>query len=209
MVLSDMIDNFIAELQRIIKEIDKQKIMEVINILFDAWEKNKTVFVMGCGGSASTATHFAADLSKTILVPGAKGLKAMALVDNIPLVSAWTNDYGWSSIFKEQLEPWIQKDDVLVGFSVHGGSIGEGTNIWSQNLNQAMNLAKETGAKIIGFSGFDGGAMSQMADVNIIVPVNTEPLGTPLVESFHVVLNHLIIVSLKDKIKDYLRSYEI
>ena len=77
MVLSDMIDNFIAELQRIIKEIDKQKIMEVINILFDAWEKNKTVFVMGCGGSASTATHFAADLSKTILVPGAKGLKAM------------------------------------------------------------------------------------------------------------------------------------
>ena len=204
-----MIDKFFSELQRIIKETDSQKIQEAVNILFNAWENNRTVFVMGCGGSASTATHFAADLSKTILVPGAKGLKAMALVDNIPLVSAWVNDYGWSSIFKEQLEPWIQKDDVLVGFSVHGGSVGEGTNIWSQNLNQAMKLAKETKAKIVGFSGFDGGAMSQMADINIVVPINAEPLGTPLVESFHVVLNHLIIASLKDRIKNYLRGYEI
>lgn len=204
-----MIDDFFSELQRIIKETDRQKIQEVINILFGAWENNKAVFVMGCGGSASTATHFAADLSKTILVPGAKGLKAMALVDNIPLVSAWVNDYGWNTIFKEQLDPWIQKDDVLVGFSVHGGSTGEGANIWSQNLNQAMSLAREMKAKIVGFSGFDGGAMSKMADVNVVVPIHTEPMGTPLVESFHVVLNHLVIVSLKNKIKEYLQNYEI
>src|SRR3989338_739078 len=137
-----MIDKFFSELQRIIKETDKQKIQEVINILFNAWENNKTVFVMGCGGSASTATHFAADLSKTILVPGAKGLKAMALVDNIPLVSAWVNDFGWNTVFKEQLEPWIKNGDVLVGFSVHGGS-GEEANFWSQNLVQAMKLAKD------------------------------------------------------------------
>lgn len=204
-----MINEFFSELERIIKKIDNQKIQKVIDILFDAWENEKTVFVMGCGGSASTATHFAADLSKTILVPGAKGLKAMALVDNIPLVSAWTNDSGWNTIFKEQLEPWLKKDDILVGFSVHGGS-GEGeVNIWSQNLVQAMKLAKERKAKIVGFSGFSGGAMTQMANVNIIVPINSEPFGTPLVEAFHVVLHHLVIVSLKNKIKEYLQGYEI
>jgi D-sedoheptulose 7-phosphate isomerase len=203
-----MIDDFFSELQRVIKEIDNQKIQAATDILFDAWENDKTVFIMGCGGSASTATHFAADLSKTILVPGAKGLKAMALVDNIPLVSAWINDYGWNTIFKEQLESWLKKDDVLVGFSVHGGS-GEEANFWSQNLVQAMKLAKERGAKIIGFSGFDGGAMAKMSDASIVVPVNSEPLGTPLTESFHVVLHHLIIISLKNKIKEYLRSYEV
>lgn len=204
-----MINDFFSELERIIKETDSKKIEETIDILFDAWENEKTVFVIGCGGSASTATHFVADLSKTILVSGAKGLKAMALVDNIPLISAWTNDFGWSTIFKEQLEPWIKKDDVLVGFSVHGGSWEEEKDIWSQNLVQAMNLAKERGAKIIGFSGFSGGAMAKMADVNMLVPINSEPLGTPLVEAFHVVLNHLVVVSLKNKIKEYLRSYEI
>lgn len=203
-----MEDKFFSELQRIVQETDRNKIQEVIDILFHAWEKDKTVFVMGCGGSASTATHFAADLSKTILVPGAKGLKAMALVDNIPLVSAWINDYGWNTIFKEQLEPWIKEDDVLVGFSVHGGS-GEEANFWSQNLVQAMKLAQERGAKIVGFSGFNGGAMAKIANASIVVPVNSEPLGTPLVEGFHVVLNHLIIASLKDKIKKYTQSYEI
>lgn len=204
-----MINNFFSELERIIKETNRQKIQEAIDILFDAWESDRTVFVIGCGGSASTATHFAADLSKTILAPGAKGLKAMALVDNIPLISAWTNDFGWSTIFKEQLETWIKKDDVLVGFSVHGGLWEEEKDIWSQNLVQAMKIAKEREARIIGFSGFSGGAMAKMADVNMLVPINSEPLGTPLVEAFHVVLNHLVVVSLKNKIKEYLRNYEI
>jgi len=203
-----MIDAFFEELNRVVKATDRQKIQAATDILFNAWENDKTVFVVGCGGSASTATHFAADLSKTILVPGAKGLKAMALVDNIPLVSAWVNDYGWSTIFKEQLESWLKDGDVLVGFSVHGGS-DEESNSWSQNLTQAMILAQEKRAKIIGFSGFDGGAMAKMADVNILVPVNSEPFGTPMTEGFHSVLNHAIIICLKTRIKDYQRSYEI
>jgi len=203
-----MINDFFSELERIIREVDRQKAQEAIDLLFNAWENDKTVFVIGCGGSASTATHFAADLSKTILVPGAKGMKAMALVDNIPLVSAWVNDHGWHTIFKEQLEPWLKKDDVLVGFSVHGGSESD-SGVWSQNLVQAMKLAKDRQAKIIGFSGFDGGALAKMSDVGIVVPVDSEPLGTPLIEGFHVVLNHLIIVALKNRIKESLASYEI
>lgn len=199
--MDKVIQSYFSEAERIIKELDKEKIEEIINIIFETWKNEGTVFIIGCGGSASTATHFACDLSKSTLVPGKKGLKAIALVDNIPLVSAWTNDSGWGSVFKGQLENWLKKGDVLIGFSVHGGS-GEGNaGPWSQNLVQAMKFAKEKGARVIGLSGFDGGAMKNMADKCLTVPINAEPLGTPLVESFHVVLHHLICLGLKKKIE--------
>lgn len=158
---------------------------------------------MGCGGSASTATHFAADLAKTTMVDDEPGFKAISLVDNIPLVSAWANDKGWGSIFAGQLEPWLTKNDVLVGFSVHGGSNqGDEAGPWSQNLISAMKLAKQRQAKVIGFSGFNGGAMKKMADVSIVIPINSEPYGTPAVETMHVVLHHSIIFDLKSRIKN-------
>jgi D-sedoheptulose 7-phosphate isomerase len=183
--------------------IDSPKYQKVVEILFECYKRRGTVFTMGCGGSASTATHFAADLAKTTMVDGKPGFKAISLVDNIPLVSAWTNDKGWGFIFAGQLEQWITKDDVLVGFSVHGGSKqGDEAGPWSQNLVAAMKLAKERRAKIIGFSGFDGGAMAAMADVSIVIPVNSEPYGTPVIEAMHVALHHPIIFDLKERIKN-------
>src|SRR3990167_5259259 len=163
---------------------------KVMDILIECYKKKGVVYTMGCGGSASTATHFAADLAKTV-----GGFKAISLVDNIPLVSAYTNDIGWESVFRGQLESWIGKGDVLVGFSVHGGR-----KDWSQNLVSAMKLAKERGAKIIGFSGFDGGAMKEMADACLVVPIKDEPYGTPIVEAMHVVLHHSIIGDLKERL---------
>ena len=168
------------------KELDK-----AIDILFETWKNSGTIFVMGCGGSASTATHFASDLAKTTIIPHKKRFKAMSLVDNIPLVSAWTNDSGWG------------KNDVLVGFSVHGGSGMGDAGPWSQNMVAAMKLAKSRGAKILGFSGFDGGAMKQMANVCLVVPVINEVYGTPAIEAFHVVLTHGIIFTLRQMIKDF------
>jgi len=180
-----------------------EELKKAINLLFETWEKSGTVFTMGCGGSASTATHFAADLAKTVMVDDKKGLKTISLVDNIPLVSAWTNDKGWGNVFSGQLDQWITANDVLVGFSVHGGS-GEGeAGTWSENLVRAMKLARERKAKIIGFAGFDGGAMKKMADVCLIVPINSEFYGTPVVEAFHVVLHHGIIFGLKNMIKNH------
>jgi len=173
-----------------------KELIRVVDILYKTWQKHGTVFVMGCGGSASTATHFSADLSKTTMVKGKDMFKSMALVDNIPLVSAWTNDYGWDKVFSGQLVPWLTKNDVLVGFSVHGGSLDG----WSQNLVSAMKLAKDRKAKIIGFSGFDGGAMKKMADACLTVPISDEVYGTPVIEGFHSVLTHGIIFALKNKI---------
>src|SRR3990167_383544 len=93
---------------------DPQYYLEALDILINCYKNKGTVFTMGCGGSASTATHFAADLAKT--VSAGKGFKTISLVDNIPLVSAWTNDYGWESVFEGQLKPWLTDKDVLVGF---------------------------------------------------------------------------------------------
>ena len=126
----------------------------------------------------------------------------MALGDNVPLVSAWTNDNGFGSIFAEQLEPWLQAGDVVIGISVHGGSgMGE-AGAWSQNLPRAVALAKQRGAKVIGLSGFGGGALGEMADVCMVVPLDSEPFGTPLIESYHLTLHHLICLALKQKIAD-------
>lgn len=176
---------------------------KVLDILIDCYKRKGTVFTMGCGGSASTATHFAADLAKTTMVDGKPGFRSIALVDNIPLVSAWTNDKGWGAIFEGQLRAWLTKDDVLVGFSVHGGSKrGHEAGPWSQNLVAAMKLAKERKAKIIGFSGFDGGALKEMSDACFVIPSQSDIFGTPLVEAMHVVINHGLIFELKERIKD-------
>ncbi len=187
-----MINKYFLKLKKIVEETNKEEINKIVDTLFDAWKEKKVVFVMGCGGSASTATHFVSDISKSA------GIKAISIVDNIPLNSAWTNDESWENVFEKQLETWIEKGDVLVGFSVHGGR-----KDWSNNLTKAMELAKEREAKIIGFSGFDGGMMKKVADICLVVPIDSEPLGTPLIESFHVVLHHLICLMLTKKIEQF------
>jgi phosphoheptose isomerase len=129
-------------------------------------------------------------------------LRATALVDNVPLVSAWTNDSGFGSIFAQQLDPWLREGDVVIELSVHGGSGDGDAGPWSQNLVQAACLAKERGARVVGFSGFDGGALKDMADICLVVPVDEEPLGTPLVESYHVALHHLVCIALRLRITE-------
>ncbi len=195
------IDRYFAELERIIREIPREDIDQAIESLFEAWKDGGTVYTMGNGGSASTATHFACDLAKVTIVPGKRRFKVISLVDNVSLNSAWTNDSGFGSVFAEQLEPWLREGDVLIGLSVHGGSGAGEAGLWSQNLVRAIALAKERKARIVGFSGFGGGAMKEMADVCVVVPINVEPLGTPLVEAFHVVLHHLVCIALRRKIE--------
>lgn len=198
----EYIDEYFSKTSSLIGKISRDKIEKVVETLYHAWEKDAQVFIMGNGGSASTASHFVCDLAKGTIVKDKKRFKVASLVDNVPLVSSWTNDSGFGSIFAEQLRPWLKEGDVLIGVSVHGGSGKGESGPWSQNLVKAMNLAKERKAKIIAFSGFDGGAMKEMADICITIPINSEPLGTPLVESFHVLIHHLVGSALKQKIAD-------
>ena len=165
-----------------------------VNELFAAWKGGKKVFVIGNGGSASTATHLACDLAKNV---GHPSLRALSLNDNIPLVSALTNDDGFDNVFSEQLRVWLQKDDLLIAISVHGGSGRDKAGAWSQNLIKALTLAKSLGAKTIGITGFDGGLMKDLVDVSINVPAN----DTFQVEALHVVVHHALCGSLKERIE--------
>ena len=194
---STYIDNYFEEMEDVIRRISRQDIDRMIQVLFGAWQRGKTVFTMGNGGSASTATHLACDLSKVTAIDGKKRFRVICLNDNIPLMSAWINDNGFESLYSEQLHNLMSEGDVLIGISVHGGSGQDKGGPWSQNLLRAMATAKEEfQATTIGLSGFDGGAMREIADVCVVVPVNS----TPQVESFHVVLHHLVAFGIREKI---------
>jgi len=192
---------FLVQFQHTISRLDQRALVGMIECLMDVWRRHRTVYVMGNGGSASTASHFAADLAKYTIVDGKPRFKVLGLTDNAPLVSSWTNDGGFNSIFAEQMAAWLEPGDALVGFSVHGGSGSGDAGPWSQNLVRAMQAAKDAGASVIAFSGFDGGAMAQMADHCLTVPVLIDELGTPIVESVHVLLHHLVVHSLRVQIE--------
>jgi D-sedoheptulose 7-phosphate isomerase len=191
------IDGYLGEVTEITRKIDREEIAKAIDILYDAWREGKRVYLMGCGGSASTASHFAADLSKATISPGKRRFKAISLVDSAPCISAWTNDEGWDSIFLGQLENLMEAGDVAVGISVHGGSGKGNSGKWSQNITKAMEYVRSHGGKCIGLTGFDGGAFKTLCDACIIVPKES----TPLVEGFHGDIQHLIVFRLKDMIE--------
>ena len=196
------IDTYFSQMKDVIDNIPQEDIDKTIEMLFGAWERKRQVFTCGNGGSASTATHFVCDLVKTVAPEGKRGVKAECLNDNIPLMLALINDEGFDNLYVEQLKTKFQPGDVLICISVHGGAGKDKAGLWSQNLTKAMLYVKENGGKTIGLSGFDGGPMKEIADACIVVPAHS----TPLVESFHLVLEHLIVFRLKEKIAEYVRN---
>lgn len=190
------ISKYLDGIKKISDEISRDDISKVINCFFGCWKNGNTIFLIGNGGSAGTASHFACDLNKVTAVEGKKRLKAVSLVDNAPLVTALVNDNGWEHIYTEQLKNFFSPGDVVCAFSVHGGSGSDQAGLWSQNLLAAFRYAKEHGGKTVGIAGFDGGAFKKYADYSIVVPFDT----TPHVESFHVVLHHLIAFRLLEMI---------
>jgi D-sedoheptulose 7-phosphate isomerase len=195
---SEFINNYLSEVKSVAEAIAVEDVDRVIEILFEAWKSGNRVFTCGNGGSASTATHFACDLVKTAAPEGKRGFKAECFNDNIPLMLALINDEGFDNLYVEQLRTKFQRGDVILCISVHGGAGRDKASLWSQNLLKAMTYARENGGKAIGLSGFDGGPMKEIADACIVVPAHS----TPLVESFHLVLEHLIAFRLKEMIAE-------
>ncbi len=194
----DFIKNYLSGVTKVAQAISVDDIDKAIGILFEAWTNGNQVFTCGNGGSASTATHFACDLSKTTIVDDKRRFKSICLNDNIPLMSALVNDNGFDNLFYEQLKNLFQKGDVLIPISVHGGVGSDKAGAWSQNLIKAIKFVQENGGKTIGLSGFDGGLMKEIAYACIVVPINS----TPQVESFHLALEHLICACLRQKIEE-------
>jgi len=189
-------DEYLGEVAKIADGLDRSAIDRAIGILYSAWKEDKQVFVIGNGGSASTSTHFACDLNKWVSDKADRKFRAFALVDNIPFVSALTNDNGWGDVYVEQLRNFFRKGDVLVAISVHGGSGSDKAGPWSQNLLRAVKYVKDNGGKVVGLSGFDGGVLKTAADACVVVPAES----TPHVEGMHLVLTHLMSEQLRGMI---------
>src|SRR5437868_3446621 len=122
----------------------------VLSILEEAYHNGHRIFVMGNGGSAATASHFALDLAKNTIMPGAPRLKAISLTDHVPLITAWSNDTHYEHIFAEQLANLIEPGDVVIGISASGNSL---------NVINAIRLAKQYRAYTVGLLGASGGKM--------------------------------------------------
>jgi D-sedoheptulose 7-phosphate isomerase len=192
----DFIQSYFDDLKDIINKISKQDIDKAIQILDEARERGKRIFIIGNGGSASTATHFACDLNKYTSVEGKKRFRAISLEDNVPLMTALVNDEGWDNVYSYQLENLMDDGDYLVAVSVHGGSGKDKAALWSQNLLKAVKMVQSRGGKVVGLVGFDGGALREVSDACIVVPINS----TPQVEGFHLVLTHLVCSFIRERL---------
>ena len=190
----DFIKSYLKDLSEIVNKISKTDIDKSIRILDNARKEGRKIFIIGNGGSASTATHFACDLNKYTSVEGKKRFRAISLEDNVPLLTALVNDEGWNNVYSYQLENLMDDGDCIVAISVHGGTGKDKADLWSQNLLRAIKFVQSRRGKVIGLVGFDGGAIKEIADACIVVPVDS----TPQVEGFHLVLTHLICSSIRE-----------
>ena len=186
--MDKIINLFLEEHNLCISKIqDDTKILDkIIKILINARDKKKKIYVMGNGGSGSTASHIVSDLLKTAITRGDKRFSAISLVDNMPVILAWANDSNFNNIFSEQIKNHISKGDVLIGFSGSGKS---------QNILNAFNIGKKSGSICIGITGMGGGKFPKICDVCFTVPSN----DMLMIESIHLTLCHCIVSSIRQK----------
>jgi D-sedoheptulose 7-phosphate isomerase len=164
-----------------------EKLDRISNILIKARDDKKTVFIMGNGGSGSTASHFACDLQKLTIVDGSKRFKAIALTDNIPTILAWANDKSYDDIFVEQLKNLMDPNDIVIGISGSGNSM---------NVIKAIEYANENGGITIGFSGFDGGKLLKIARENIHAAADMQKA-----EDLHLIIMHILTSMIREEEK--------
>lgn|SRR3989338_831471 len=172
---------YIQYLQSVLQRVDPAEIGAFIETLLDARRRGATVFFIGNGGSAATASHFANDLAFGTN-DYEQPFRVLSLTDNVPVLTALGNDFGYEEIFVRQLRVMGKPNDVLVAISASGNS---------PNLIKAFDHALAAGIKTVAITAFDGGKMRAMADSGIHVP--TEPKEYGPAEDVHMVLDHLVV----------------
>ncbi len=173
------IGQYLFHITTLLTECSVERIMDVLDLLIWAREREKKVFTFGNGGSASAASHLTCDLSKGTIGGSRKRFKVICLADNIPLITAWANDEDYADIFVEQLDPLLDADDVVFGISGSGNS---------PNVIRAIELGNRRKAHTVGLAGFDGGRLAQLAEVSITVPSD----NMHHIEDVHMVIIHLL-----------------
>jgi D-sedoheptulose 7-phosphate isomerase len=182
--------NYLDYLSQVLQNISTKEIAIFTASLLDARERGASIFFAGNGGSAATASHFANDLAIGTN-DYQKPFRVISLADNIAILTALGNDFGYDEIFVRQLRVLGKKSDLLVCISASGNSI---------NLINAFKFAKSIGIKTIALTAFDGGEMKNIADEGIHVPTELREYGPA--EDAHMVLDHLVSGYLMRYIKD-------
>jgi D-sedoheptulose 7-phosphate isomerase len=182
------IRNYVAELKETLDRLDAMVIEDIIAILHEARVNRRQIFIMGNGGSASTASHFVCDLAKNTRQENWPHFRVIGLTDNMAIFSAYANDEGYENVFAMQLASLIQPGDVVIGISTSGNS---------ENVLRAITLANDMDATTIGFTGFDSGRLGSMVDIHSHTPSDC----IEHVEDIHLMLEHLITKVLRESAK--------
>jgi D-sedoheptulose 7-phosphate isomerase len=184
----DLVDTYLTELEHVIHNLPRAAVQAVVETLLDNWRQRRQVFILGNGGSAATASHMANDLNKFTIVEGKHRFRAMALADNVPLLTAVSNDLSYADVFVEPLRNWLEPGDTVIAISASGNS---------PNVLKAVDFARAAGAKVIGFCGQPGGKLAQVADQAVIIP--SALIGQQ--EDGHMILDHVISLALLERIR--------
>ena len=183
-----MAKQYLENLKLAIDAMSLDDIQKVAEVLFTAYKNGKRVFIFGNGGSASTASHMAADFGKGTLKnvydPNEKRFQTVSLTDNVAMMTAFANDLSYDEMFVQQLKNYIQKGDVVIGISGSGNT---------PNVIKAILYAKEVGVTTIGLLGFTtGGNTKNLVDYDITIKSN----NYGVVEDLHMTLDHLLTTCL-------------
>lgn len=180
------IQDYLEDLKQTLDSLPRERIQQVIDILHEARLNKQQVFILGNGGSASTASHFVCDLAKNTRAKTYPNFKVIGLTDNMAIFSALANDDGYENVFADQLASYVQAGDVVIGISTSGNS---------PNVLRAIQLANSIPAKTIGFTGYDSGKLGSLVDVDLHVPSEC----IEHVEDIHLMLEHLICKALRER----------
>jgi D-sedoheptulose 7-phosphate isomerase len=180
---STVVEDHIKDVRRALEKIASQDVKRIVEVLLEAADGGGHIYIMGNGGSAATATHFACDLSKATVIDGRSRMRVTSLSDNVALLTAWANDTSYDRVFAEPIENLVEQGDVVIAISASGNS---------PNVVNGVRAARNKGALCIGLVGFEGGAVRKLSDFAVHVP--SEDYG--VVEDCHLVLEHAITAAI-------------
>jgi|TARA_B100002003_G_C14052377_1_gene506751 D-sedoheptulose 7-phosphate isomerase len=190
--IKEFTKDYFDYLYKLLNQLDTNAIASFATKMEEARRANSTIFFIGNGGSAATATHMANDFGTDILKKGGSDLpfRAMSLTDNAPIMTAIANDDGYNNVFVNQLRIHYRSGDILVAISASGNS---------RNVVDAAEWVKQRGGTVMSLVGFDGGRLKEISDVVIHVESDKEDYGP--VEDIHMILDHLLANWLQYKVK--------
>ena len=180
----ECVQQYIVELQNTLAILPIRSINEVVDVLHEARLMKRQIFVMGNGGSASTASHMACDLAKNTRIEGLPHIRISEITDNSAIFSAYANDEGYENVFVGHLANFVEPNDVVIGISTSGKS---------PNVLKAIEYSNNINALTIGLTGFDGGRLKSQVAMNIHVPSNC----IEQIEDIHLVIGHIFCTKLR------------